>query len=183
MPLPLRPPHPKRLLTVRTAVSRATRAAIYAMPLSTLLLITLTPARALSSAAPAAPDFVWCDGCSRPGGPALTGKRFKCLICPNTDMCAECFASGKLPEGHAAEHEVLVFPSPAPKVLMSGAFEGLTCVFCNRAGFSGAAYTCNTCPPAGAAPAVWCEACEVQQKHDISHSRCKRIPPNKTPGN
>ena len=126
-------------------------------------------------------EFVWCDGCSRPGGPPLAGKRFKCLQCPNTDLCAECFATGKAPEGHASEHEMLVFPTPAPQVLMSGKFEGLTCVFCNRAGFSGAAYTCATCAPTGAS-ACWCESCEIHQKHDTAHARLKRIPPNKLAG-
>jgi hypothetical protein len=75
---------------------------------------------------------------------------------------------------------VLVFPSPAPLVVMLGKFEGLTCLFCNRAGFSGAAYTCAVCPPTGAV-AVWCESCEIHQKHDTSHARVKRVPPSANP--
>lgn len=124
--------------------------------------------------------LVWCDGCGKPGGAPLLGKRFKCLICPNIDLCAACFSSSKLPEGHTEEHEVLVFPSPAPLVVMLGKFEGLTCLFCNRAGFSGAAYTCAVCPPTGAV-AVWCESCEIHQKHDTSHARVKRVPPSANP--
>ena len=44
---------------------------------------------------------VWCDGCSTPSAArALVGKRFKCLVCPNVDLCQDCFSNSKFPEAH-----------------------------------------------------------------------------------
>ena len=78
-------------------------------------------------------------------------------MCPNTDLCAPCYISKKGgPAGHDDTHEMLVFPTPAPLVLMTGAFAGLTCAYCARVGFAGAAYACASCPP-GTTPA-WCES-------------------------
>jgi hypothetical protein len=106
---------------------------------------------------------VWCDGpCAKAGGGiGLLGPRFKCLVCPNVDLCKECFVGDKFPAEHSASHHVLVFPTPAPEVLQTFAFPGLKCAYCAREGFAGSAYTCAACPPpaAGVSTSVWCESC------------------------
>ena len=111
-------------------------------------------------------EFVWCDGCNQQGGASgassLVGMRFKCLVCPNIDMCRECFVAGQTPQGHSLQHEVVCFPLAAPDVLVTHAFPDLTCHYCARQKFFGSAYTCATCSPiSGGQTPVWCESCEL----------------------
>lgn len=126
---------------------------------------------------------MWCDGCSNGGGPSLTGFRFKCLICPNIDLCKACFTSEKNPQGHNQEHTMVCFPLAAPDALMTHTFEGLTCQYCDRENFYGSAYSCTTCPPAAAGKPtlVWCESCELKCCHNKAHPRVKRIPQGPPP--
>ena len=114
-------------------------------------------------------ESVWCDGCASEGkdskAKALVGLRVKCLVCPNIDMCRDCFFSGKTPQDHSSNHEVLCFPLAAPDVLVSYAFPNLTCHYCARKNFYGSCYTCASCPinSEGSTP-VWCEACKYCPK-------------------
>jgi len=110
---------------------------------------------------------VWCDGCgSKPGEKStfsgLIGKRFKCLVCPNVDLCQDCFVGSVFPAEHSDKHEVLVYPTPASEVLQTHNFAGLKCSYCARESFFGSAYTCAACPPpaSGSTTSVWCESCE-----------------------
>ena len=104
---------------------------------------------------------VWCDACARVPGPGLIGPRFKCLVCPNVDLCKDCFVTGKGPAEHSDKHHVLCLPTPAPEVLQTFQFPGLKCAYCAREGFFGSAYTCAQCPPAasGGCTSTWCESC------------------------
>lgn len=48
---------------------------------------------------------VTCDGCEGP----VVGNRYKCLICPDYDLCSTC--EGK---GIHKEHNMIMFPTPIP---------------------------------------------------------------------
>ncbi|KAM9313435.1 sequestosome-1 [Gastrophryne carolinensis] len=48
---------------------------------------------------------VTCDGCDGP----VVGNRYKCLICPDYDLCSTC--EGK---GIHKEHNMIMFPTPLP---------------------------------------------------------------------
>lgn len=48
---------------------------------------------------------VTCDGCEG----AVVGNRYKCLICPDYDLCSTC--EGK---GIHKEHNMIMFPTPMP---------------------------------------------------------------------
>ena len=179
----------------RREVEAATAAALAALPPGTVIH-----------------PQVWCDGCGPSArGPGLIGPRFKCLVCPNVDLCKECFVTGKEPADHSDKHHVLCFPTPASEVLQTFQFPGLKCAYCAREGFFGSAYTCAQCPPSasGAGTSTWCESCEsrgwpplwpppalrltpspplhpptegeLQALHDKTHPRIKRIPVTPVP--
>ena len=44
---------------------------------------------------------VSCDSCSKGN---FRGKRFKCLICYDYDLCATCYENGATTTGHTADH-------------------------------------------------------------------------------
>lgn len=47
-------------------------------------------------------EGVSCDACSKGG---FTGKRYKCLVCYDFDLCAECYEAGETGNGrHTTEH-------------------------------------------------------------------------------
>ncbi|XP_031567894.1 zinc finger ZZ-type and EF-hand domain-containing protein 1-like [Actinia tenebrosa] len=46
---------------------------------------------------------ITCDGCSC----TLPGRRFRCLNCPDVDLCSACYLGGIMPEGHTEDHQVV----------------------------------------------------------------------------
>ncbi|KAK3717323.1 hypothetical protein QZH41_011553, partial [Actinostola sp. cb2023] len=46
---------------------------------------------------------ITCDGCSC----TLPGRRFRCLNCPDVDLCSACYLGGIMPEGHTDDHQVV----------------------------------------------------------------------------
>lgn len=56
-------------------------------------------------------EFVACDSCH----PADTfgnihGKRYKCVVCDNFDLCEQCYSSNVAPMGHLRLHPMLIIP-------------------------------------------------------------------------
>merc|ERR1712047_189404 len=50
---------------------------------------------------------VVCDGCDGP----VAGHRYKCLVCPDYDLCATCEA-----RGHHVHHKMIRLPAPCKRV-------------------------------------------------------------------
>lgn len=46
---------------------------------------------------------ITCDGCDT----TLSGRRYRCLNCPDVDLCNNCYYAGVKPEGHLATHDVI----------------------------------------------------------------------------
>ncbi|XP_068134200.1 sequestosome-1 [Hyperolius riggenbachi] len=97
---------------------------------------------------------VTCDGCEGP----VVGNRYKCLICPDYDLCSTC--EGK---GIHKEHNMIMFPTPIPfprgrwfRKMHHGAppHHGVPpFAWMHGWGFPGRGYQCpNAQPAAGAAP-------------------------------
>ncbi|XP_048575305.1 zinc finger ZZ-type and EF-hand domain-containing protein 1 isoform X2 [Nematostella vectensis] len=46
---------------------------------------------------------ITCDGCDC----RLPGRRYRCLVCPDVDLCSACYLGGVKPEGHLEFHQVI----------------------------------------------------------------------------
>ncbi len=71
---------------------------------------------------------IWCDGplCTSSSGnsPFITGDRYKCVVCNNTDFCANCEASPALT--HNKTHPLIKFKTPIRgiSVTTTGQYKG-----------------------------------------------------------
>ncbi|KAH9366363.1 hypothetical protein HPB48_006187 [Haemaphysalis longicornis] len=83
-------------------------------------------------------EGVRCDGCSRADFP---GKRYKCLICYDHDLCETCYEAEATEPYHNIEHAVQCILTPADYELYYGgdAMEkqhSFTCPMCATMGFT-----------------------------------------------
>ncbi|ORY48195.1 hypothetical protein BCR33DRAFT_60575 [Rhizoclosmatium globosum] len=98
---------------------------------------------------------ITCDGCGYKG---IVGDRYKCLQCPNYDLCGNCFAAvGRVhPVGHgfmvqASNGSVVVESRPmkeeekAVEDDVDVKWAGVVCDGCHKPNFSGARYKCTDC--------------------------------------
>lgn len=84
---------------------------------------------------------VSCDACSKGG---FTGKRYKCLVCYDFDLCAECYEAGETANGrHSVDHPMQCILTKVDADLFydgenhpSEQPQSLTCPLCGVLGFS-----------------------------------------------
>ncbi|OQS04594.1 carboxy terminal motor kinesin, partial [Thraustotheca clavata] len=116
-------------------------------------------------------DGVWCDVCR---GSITNALRYKCLCCPNFDMCESCCTNNT--HGHPKEHPILRLTMP------SSAYGPKNYVVQNRAELKHK-YNCSTCkqPIVGVLyqctqclDVRLCESCELISGHaDFQHPLLK----------
>jgi hypothetical protein len=137
---------------------------------------------------------VTCDGCSA----GVTGIRYKCLSCPNFDLCARCMdthetsqmlpleANDSFAQRHPRDHYFVRIARdvgrnpPAQLVNRSNwIHHGISCAECNTANIAGYRYFCPMCATS------YCEACEQKglpqalatSAHQLHHNLLKMVPP------
>lgn len=82
---------------------------------------------------------VSCDFCMKSN---FRGRRYKCLICYDYDLCAECYESSATSTRHTTEHAVqcILTRSMLEVAYGSGSssrqFQSFTCPYCSKKGFS-----------------------------------------------
>lgn len=70
--------------------------------MSNTVLLFFPPSSSSSSASSTSPPAgVSCDACLKGN---FRGRRFKCLICYDYDLCASCYESGATTTRHTTEH-------------------------------------------------------------------------------
>nr|XP_037867973.1 E3 ubiquitin-protein ligase KCMF1 isoform X2 [Bombyx mori] len=85
-------------------------------------------------------EGVSCDSCLKNN---FRGRRYKCLICIDYDLCATCYESGATTNQHTTEHPMQCILSRSDFDLYYGGealtleqSQAYTCPFCNRMGFT-----------------------------------------------
>ena len=84
---------------------------------------------------------VSCDFCMKSN---FRGRRYKCLICYDYDLCAECYESNATSTRHTTDHAVqcILTRSMLEVAYGSGSssrqFQSFTCPYCSKKGFSDA---------------------------------------------
>ncbi|XP_034836222.1 E3 ubiquitin-protein ligase Kcmf1 isoform X1 [Maniola hyperantus] len=85
-------------------------------------------------------EGVSCDSCLKNN---FRGRRYKCLICIDYDLCAACYESGATTNQHTPEHPMQCILSRSDFDLYYGGEtlaleqpQAYTCPFCNRMGFT-----------------------------------------------
>ncbi|ORY83893.1 hypothetical protein BCR37DRAFT_378906 [Protomyces lactucae-debilis] len=112
-----------------------------------------------------------CDHCNS----AISGLRFKCLACPDFDMCAPCFEDVVKTHGthrfvRISDDVILAPTKKVVQVMHNGIMcDGALCRNSNKF-IAGARYKCTLCPDFDL-----CGACEAHplNKHDPSHPLIK----------
>jgi Zinc finger, ZZ type len=105
-----------------------------------------------------------CDGCGVRG---IHGIRFKCLVCPDFDLCSKCYDAGK-----HSDHSFNRFDSPtavpiAVAASLNPAYKPrhiCSCDGCGMQGIQGIRFKCRVCPDFDL-----CSRCYDAGKHS-SHS-------------
>ncbi|KAI5645772.1 drought induced 19 protein (Di19), zinc-binding domain-containing protein [Phthorimaea operculella] len=85
-------------------------------------------------------EGVSCDSCLKNN---FRGRRYKCLICIDYDLCAACYESGATTNQHTTDHPMQCILSRsdfdlyyAGEALALEQPQAYTCPFCNRMGFT-----------------------------------------------
>ena len=85
-------------------------------------------------------EGVSCDSCMRSN---FRGRRFKCLICYDYDLCSACFEQGASTPRHSASHPMQCILTRSDSELYFGGDNSLaehqhsfTCPFCSKMGFT-----------------------------------------------
>ncbi|KAH9360393.1 hypothetical protein HPB48_008381 [Haemaphysalis longicornis] len=83
-------------------------------------------------------EGVSCDACSRSD---FRGKRYKCLICYDYDLCETCYEEGATSKAHSTEHAVQCILTPSDRELYyagepADQTHSFTCPICATMGFT-----------------------------------------------
>lgn len=83
---------------------------------------------------------VSCDSCLKSN---FSGRRFKCLLCYDYDLCANCYEEGATSTRHSAEHPMQCILSRndfelfyAGETLAPGQPQSFACPYCKKMGYS-----------------------------------------------
>ncbi|XP_050680373.1 E3 ubiquitin-protein ligase KCMF1 isoform X1 [Leptidea sinapis] len=109
-------------------------------------------------------EGVSCDSCLKNN---FRGRRYKCLICIDYDLCAACYEVGATTNQHTADHAMQCILSRSDFDLYYGGEslaleqpQAYTCPFCNRMGFTDATLIEHvTAEHADTSLAVVCPVC------------------------
>ncbi|CAH2245897.1 jg27781 [Pararge aegeria aegeria] len=109
-------------------------------------------------------EGVSCDSCLKNN---FRGRRYKCLICIDYDLCAACYESGATTNQHTTEHAMQCILSRSDFDLYYGGEsltleqpQAYTCPFCNRMGMTDTALIEHvTAEHADTTQAVVCPVC------------------------
>jgi Zinc finger, ZZ type/Drought induced 19 protein (Di19), zinc-binding len=102
-----------------------------------VMMIFIFSSNALLTSVPK--SGVSCDFCMKSN---FRGRRYKCLICYDYDLCAECYESNATSTRHTTEHAVqcILTRSMLEVAYGSGSssrqFQSFTCPYCSKKGFS-----------------------------------------------
>ena len=117
-----------------------------------------------------------CNGCN---AQPIQGVRYKCMMCPDFDLCEECIKPAV--RRHDAAHLFLRIDKPTdgvnyPMVANRSALRHeARCGFCAVQPIVGFRYQCALCM------VDLCEACEFKGVHDSTHPRMKIAMPTPAP--
>ncbi|TNN53345.1 E3 ubiquitin-protein ligase KCMF1 [Liparis tanakae] len=75
-------------------------------------------------------EGVSCDACLKGN---FRGRRFKCLICYDYDLCASCYESGATTTRHTTEHPMQCILTRVDYVEQPQSF---TCPYCGKMGYT-----------------------------------------------
>uniref|UniRef100_A0A0K8TRY1 RING-type E3 ubiquitin transferase n=1 Tax=Tabanus bromius TaxID=304241 RepID=A0A0K8TRY1_TABBR len=88
-------------------------------------------------------EGVSCDSCLKSN---FSGRRYKCLICYDYDLCADCYDEGATSTRHSADHPMQCILTRADidlyfggEMLNSEQPQSFTCPYCKKMGFSDSA--------------------------------------------
>ena len=124
--------------------------------------------------------FVTCDGCKMY---PLTGKRYKCDVCPNFDFCEECYEKEK--EKHKHKFKIvdkMQFINKMEEFLKKETVDGkpihhgYICDGCEKAPIVGNRYKCIVCKDFD-----YCEECEEKFRDQHKHPFLKIYKPSMDP--
>lgn len=121
-------------------------------------------------------EGVSCDRCH---ASPLAGVRYKCVTCPDYDLCSQCVNINDEEAFHPASHVFFRIAqpsqsptSPALQNRSDWVHKGVTCHQCHAKNIVGFRYFCTSCGVS------ICEGCEMVGVHDPSHPLLKMAKPS-----
>ncbi|XP_061589262.1 E3 ubiquitin-protein ligase KCMF1 [Cololabis saira] len=119
-------------------------------------------------------EGVSCDACLKGN---FRGRRFKCLICYDYDLCASCYESGATTTRHSIEHPMQCILTRVDydlyyggDTLSVGQPQSFTCPYCGKMGFTDAALQDHvTCEHSDASTEVICPICAALPGGEPNH--------------
>lgn len=122
-------------------------------------------------------EGVSCDSCLKGN---FRGRRYKCLICYDYDLCSSCYESGATTTHHSSSHPMQCILTRADHELFYGgeavlgathdAPQSYTCPFCARLGFTESSLVDHVAGHHGdAAQEVVCPICAAMPGGDPNH--------------
>ena len=121
-------------------------------------------------------DGVACDHCHTS---PVAGVRYKCVACPDYDLCSQCVTINDTEGFHPANHVFFRIAQPShtstPPALLNRSdwvHKGVTCHQCHTKNIVGFRYFCTLCGVS------MCEGCELVGAHDPAHPLLKMSKPS-----